>query len=358
MIVYKVIGLMSGTSLDGLDLAYCHIWEKEDSWNFELKETSSISYELKMKSQLKEAIHLPADELLILNNNYGTWIGQKTKEFLNRYNLEVDFISSHGHTVHHQPENGFTYQIGSGQHIANEIGYKVICDFRTKDVALGGQGAPLVPIGDSLLFNNYDFCLNLGGISNISFEYKNQRVAYDIGLANMILNYCTQKNGIQFDKGGDLASKGSINNKLLEELNSLEYYDLPFPKSTGYEWFVKEVIPIIEKYKDTLENLLHTAIHHICAKISLEVHKYKSKKTSSIIITGGGALNTFFMDVLKEKLGSSVKIERLDKKLIEFKEALVFALMGVLRIENKTNVLSSVTGAIRDSSSGVVFLPD
>lgn len=357
MIVYKVIGLMSGTSLDGLDLAYCHIWENDDNWNFELKETKSISYELKMKAQLKSAIHLPSNQLLILNNEFGKWLGQKTKEFITEYNLEVDFISSHGHTVHHQPENGLTYQIGSGQHIANKIGYKVICDFRTNDIALGGQGAPLVPIGDSLLFKEYDFCLNLGGISNISFEYKNQRVAYDIGLANMILNYSTQKTGIQYDKGGAIAAKGSINRNLLEELNTLAYYDLPFPKSTGYEWFVKEVVPIIEKYQDSLEDLLHTAIHHICEKTALEVHKYKSKKVSSILITGGGALNTFLMEVLEQKLGSTVRIEKCNNKLIEFKEALVFAFMGVLRVENQINVLSSVTGASKNSSSGVVFIP-
>lgn len=358
MKVYKVVGLMSGTSLDGLDLAYCHIWKNDDSWNFELKETKSISYEPKVKSKLKKAIHFTADQLLIFNNEYGKWLGQKTKEFINENNLEVDFISSHGHTIHHQPENGLTYQIGSGQHLANIIGHKVICDFRTNDLALGGQGAPLVPIGDSLLFNKYDFCLNLGGISNISFDFNHQRVAYDIGLANMILNYCTQKTGIQYDKGGDIASKGTLNERYLVELNALVYYKLPFPKSTGYEWFVKEVIPIIEKFKAPLEDLLHTAIHHICEKIAFEVHKYKSKKESTILITGGGALNTFLMAVLEEKLGSTVKIVKSDIQLIEFKEALVFALMGVLRIENKTNVLSSVTGAKRDSSSGVVYIPN
>nr|WHW29861.1 anhydro-N-acetylmuramic acid kinase [uncultured bacterium] len=354
--VYRVIGLMSGTSLDGLDLAYCHIWENDNSWNFELKETKSIFYEPQMKTQLKDAIHLGADELLIFNNEYGKWLGQKTREFINEYNLEVDFISSHGHTIHHQPENGLTYQIGSGQHMANTIGHNVICDFRTNDLALGGQGAPLVPIGDCLLFKKYDFCLNLGGISNISFDYNYNRVAYDIGLANMILNYSTQKMGIQYDKGGAIASKGKINEKLLAELNALAYYDLPFPKSTGYEWFAKEVIPIIEKFQDPLEDILNTAIHHICEKIAFEVHKYKSKKESSILITGGGALNTFLMEVLEEKLGPTLRIEKSDYKLIEFKEALVFAFMGVLRFENKTNVLSSVTGAKRDSSSGVVFL--
>jgi len=357
MKVYKVVGLMSGTSIDGLDIAYCHFWKESLNWKFDLLNTQSIAYTKELKHTLKNAINLKADDLLILNNSYGKWLGLQTREFIEKYNLQVDFISSHGHTVHHQPDNGLTYQIGSGQHLANKTRLQVVCDFRTKDVALGGQGAPLVPIGDSLLFNEYDFCLNLGGISNISFDYKNQRVAYDIGLANMVLNYSTQKTGIQYDKGGVLASKGTINRKLLKELNALAYYDLPFPKSTGYEWFVKEVIPIIEKHQDSLEDLLHTAIHHICEKIALETHKYKSKKTSSILITGGGALNTFLMEVLKDKLGPSVKIKKHDKKLIEFKEALVFAFIGVLRIKKQINVFSSVTGATKDSSSGVVFLP-
>jgi len=358
MMVYKVIGLMSGTSLDGLDLAYCHIWERDDSWNFELKETKSISYDSKMKAQLKDAIHLPADQLLILNNEYGKWLGQKAKEFINEYNLEVDFISSHGHTTHHKPDNGLTFQIGGGQHIANASVRKVICDFRTNDVALGGQGAPLVPIGDQLFFREYDFCLNLGGISNISFESKGKRIAYDIGLANMILNYITGRIKLSFDDRGKLARKGTINQQMFDELNALEYYKLPFPKSTGYEWFLEKVVPIVELTKDSIENLLHTSVHHLCEQISIQVKEHIHKKENIIFVTGGGALNDFLMETLQNKLKHNANIVQSNKELIEYKEALVFGLMGVLRMENKTNVLSSVTGAKNDSSSGVVFLPN
>jgi anhydro-N-acetylmuramic acid kinase len=358
MKVYKVVGLMSGTSLDGLDLAYCHIWEKDDSWNFRLKETKSISYDPKIKAQLKEAIHLPADQLLILNNRYGKWLGQKTKEFINEFNLEVDFISSHGHTTHHQPDNGLTFQIGSGQHIANTSVHKVVCDFRTNDVALGGQGAPLVPIGDQLFFREYDFCLNLGGISNISFESKGKRIAYDIGLANMILNYITGKIKLSFDDRGQLARKGTLNQQMYDALNALKYYKLPFPKSTGYEWFLEKVVPIVELTKDSIENLLHTSVHHICEQISIQVEKHVHKEENIIFVTGGGALNDFLMETLKKKLKDSANIVQSNNELIEYKEALVFGLMGVLRMENKTNVLSSVTGAKSDSSSGVIFLPN
>ncbi len=290
---HRVIGLMSGTSLDGLDIVYCHIWKKQQQWQFEIVKSHSISYSEKLKTTLKNAINLQAAELLMLHNWYGTWLGKQTKEFIQKFKLDVDVISSHGHTVHHLPLSGLTYQIGSGQHIANEVQHLVICDFRTNDVALGGQGAPLVPIGDLLLFDKYDFCLNLGGISNISFQHKNQRIAFDIGLANMILNYYTQKEGIPYDDGGKIAKEGKLIKSLLEALNELEYYELPFPKSTGYEWFQKEVIPIIEKHPDTLENLLHTAVHHICEKIAEVIHKYATKKNSSLLVTGGGALNSF-----------------------------------------------------------------
>jgi len=331
MKTFKVIGLMSGTSLDGLDLCYCHIIRNNDQWSFKIIDTKSISYSEDMQSELKDAIYLDADALLKFH--------------------------SHGHTTHHQPENGLTYQIGSGQHLANESGCKVICDFRTNDVALGGQGAPLVPIGDQLFFSSYDFCLNLGGISNISLEQKGQRIAYDIGLANMILNYITRKIDLDYDQGGAMARSGNINQNMLDQLNSLEYYLLPHPKSIGYEWFVEEVAPIVDNTNDTTENLLHTSVHHICEKVAQQIKLNSSKDKNSLLVTGGGALNHFLIEVLQEKTGKETSVEIPDKELIEFKEATIFALMGALRIEREINVLKSVTGAKRDSSSGVIYLP-
>lgn len=357
MKTFKIVGLMSGTSLDGLDLCYCHITKNVDQWSFEIMETKSISYSDDMQSELKDSIYLKADELLRFHNTYGNWLGQQTKQFISEKNLDVDFIASHGHTTHHQPENGLTFQIGSGQHLANESGCKVICDFRTNDVALGGQGAPLVPIGDQLFFGEYDFCLNLGGISNISLEQKGKRIAYDIGLANMILNYITRKIDLDYDKGGELARSGSINNNMLDRLNGLKYYLLPHPKSIGFEWFVEEVVPIVDITEDAIENLLHTSIHHICEKVAQQVKLNNPKTESSLFVTGGGALNHFLIEVLQEKLGENTKAVVPEKELIKFKEAAVFALMGALRVEQEINVLKSVTGAKRDSSSGVVFLP-
>ncbi|APQ18465.1 anhydro-N-acetylmuramic acid kinase [Maribacter hydrothermalis] len=358
MKTYKIIGLMSGTSLDGLDLAYCHIWENKGTWHFDIKETKSVKYSLEMLNTLKNAISLSAEKLIELHNTYGTWLGEQTSIFINENNLEVDYIASHGHTTHHRPEMGLTFQVGSAQHLANSTGIKVIADFRTNDLALGGQGAPLVPIGDRMFFNEFEFCLNLGGISNISFEVKDKRIAYDIGLANMILNYITRKVDLEYDEDGKLARSGSINIEMLGQLNSLKYYLLPHPKSIGYEWFLEEVVPIVEGTEDTIENLLHTSIHHICDKVAQQIQLNYIHKNQRLLITGGGALNSFLIETLQQKLGTTTKVVVPDKIIIEFKEALVFALMGVLRVEQLTNVLSSVTGAKKDSSSGVLFIPN
>jgi anhydro-N-acetylmuramic acid kinase len=357
MKVYKIIGLMSGTSLDGLDLAYCHLWQTKGAWKFKILESDSLPYTSEMQNDLKDAIYLPADELLRFHGSYGTWLGQRVKSFIIDNRLEVDYVASHGHTTHHRPDKRFTFQMGSGQHLANVSGKKVVCDFRTNDVALGGQGAPLVPIGDKLLFGNYDFCLNLGGISNVSFEKNGKRIAYDIGLANMILNYISRKNGLEYDQGGMIARAGKINTGLLQGLNALKYYTLPYPKSIGYEWFVQEVVPLVEATADTLENLLCTAVHHICDQIAIQIRSHAMASPSTVLITGGGALNEFLIHLLKEKLGPRVQVVIPEKQLIDYKEALIFALMAVLRVKGQTNVLCTVTGAIRDSSSGVIYLP-
>lgn len=356
MKTHKILGLMSGTSLDGLDLAYCHFTEGKGVWTFDIVNTKSIPYATKQQTELKDAIHLSVEDLFQLHNSYGTWLGEQVLSFIEKNQVAVDYVASHGHTTHHRPELGFTVQIGSGQHLANAAKQHVICDFRTNDIALGGQGAPLVPIGDQLLFKEYDFCLNLGGISNISFDVKGKRIAYDIGLANMILNYITRKINLAYDKGGVLARSGNINPEMLRKLNGLNYYLLPHPKSIGYEWFLEQVVPIVDSTEATTEDLLHTSIHHICEKITQQIHQNTITSGQKVLVTGGGALNTFLVDTLTDKIGSEIRIVVPEKKLINFKEAMVFAFMGALRAEKKVNVFSSVTGATRNSSSGVLYL--
>lgn len=353
---YHVIGLMSGTSLDGLDIAFCSFENKNGEWLFELQASKSVAYEASLRNQLKESISASALDLLELNNFYGHWLGQQVLEFVEENKVEADFIASHGHTVLHQPEKGVTYQIGSGQHLANACGIKTICDFRSKDVSVGGQGAPLVPIGDKYLFPEYEVCLNLGGISNISFELNGKRLAYDIGLANMVLNYLSNQKGLAYDKNGFMAKSGKRILPLLDLLNSLPYYQKAFPKSTGYEWFRDEVVPIIDANNESAENKLCTAVHHIAQQIAQDVVKIIGNG-GKMLVTGGGALNPFLMETLESYLDERIEIVVPDISIIEFKEAIVFAFMGVLRERNEINCLSTVTGAKTDTSGGVVYHP-
>lgn len=354
---YKVLGLMSGTSLDGLDMALCHFWQEDGKWSFEIRKTKTVEYPEWLHTFLKDAINLSSQAHQTLHEAFGTWSGEEANQFILEKKLEVDFISSHGHTSHHKPHLGITFQLGDGQRLANATGKKVICDFRSKDVDLGGQGAPLVPIGDELLLSEYNFCLNLGGISNISFRKNGERKAYDIGLANMPLNYVVQKIGLSYDEDGQLARSGTLNKQLLKSLNALAYYDLPYPKSTGYEWFQEKVRPLLDKYSGSDKDLLHTLVIHNSQKIKEAIQKEKPSKNSKMLVTGGGVLNSFFIQVLKEEVDGLVDLVLPPTKFVEYKEALVFAFMGVLRELNEINVLKSVTGASEDSCSGEVFKP-
>ncbi len=354
---YHVLGLMSGTSLDGLDLAYCHIWHTGKRWDYELRQCTTIAYDQKLRDQLKKAISLSQESHSALHLAYGKWLGLAAKKFIEKHKLQVDFIASHGHTSHHKPHEGFTFQLGDGQQLSNLSGHKVVCDFRTLDVALGGQGAPLVPVGDELLLPEYAFCLNLGGISNVSFKKEGIRYAYDIGMANMPLNYMSEKLGKKYDKDGRMAAAGTLHQSLLSQLDNLPYYTLPYPKSTGYEWFASDVIPLLEGCTASPEDILHTLVHHNCGQIAKAIKAQNPSTGSWLLVTGGGALNAFFMRVLQEKIGTACNVKIPPKKFIAFKEALVFAFMGVLRVLEKTNVYRSVTGATKDSCSGLVFHP-
>ncbi len=357
MKTYKVIGLMSGTSLDGLDLAYCYFSDNDNQWEYKILKTREIGYSPSWYDRLKNAIHLPAVDLLQLHSEYGVWLGEQTKQFIKNEKLTPELIASHGHTSHHRPELGFTFQLGSGQHLANTTGIPTISDFRSQDIALGGQGAPLVPIGDCMLFKEYDYCLNLGGISNVSYDNNGKRVAFDIGLANMPLNYLSQKMGKPYDQNGIIAKSGTVNQDLLNDLNALAYYDLPSPKSTSYEWFLQEIVPLLETNQSTIADQMCTMVMHNAQQIARTLHSVKTG-TASVLVTGGGAFNPYFMQLLQNALGKDFTLVVPSPTLIGYKEALVFALMGVLRLTNQTNVLCSVTGSQSDSSCGVAYFPN
>lgn len=354
--LYHVIGLMSGTSLDGLDIAYCKFEKNDNNWSFELLNKKNVYYKPELRDTLKNAIHLSASELLIFNNEYGSWLGEQVKLFTEENQICVDFVSSHGHTVFHQPERGMTYQIGSGQYLSNTCKIPVVCDFRTNDVALGGQGAPLVPVGDTLLFSEYDYCLNLGGIGNISFESDNSRIAFDIVPVNMLLSHITKKIDLEYDRDGRLAKSGSLDLSLLESLNQLDFYTAPIPKSLGVEWFNAKMVPIIDASNHiTIEDLLHTSIHHIAKQIASVINDVK-KPGQKLLVTGGGAKNKFLIETLRDMLNQT-EVVIPEEDIIDFKEAIIFAFMGVLKDRKEINCLSSVTGAKRDSSSGVFYDP-
>jgi anhydro-N-acetylmuramic acid kinase len=348
---WKIIGLMSGTSLDGLDIACCNFWRDDEQWKFDIEKAQTVPYSASWRGRLEEAKNLNGLDLSILHVEFGEWMAQQVNVFSDSLAVKADFISSHGHTVFHQPERGLTLQIGSANHLSAQSGLPVIADFRALDVAKGGQGAPLVPIGDQLLFTEFDFCLNLGGIANVSADIDGTRIAFDLGLCNMGLNYVCAWLGLSYDEQGSLAKSGELIESLFFNLNELPFYSLDFPKSLGAEWFESEIVPLIENYRHSPANVLHTLVQHSAYQIAQGLKRLKKQK-GRILVTGGGTHNLFLISTLQFYLGEKFNLEIPSVEIIDFKEALVFAFLGLLRVENQVNTLASVTGALSDSSSG------
>ena len=347
MKTYFAIGLMSGTSLDGLDICYAK-FQNITNWEFEILKTETIPYSIEWKNRLQNAILLSAEDLLALDKEYGFYLGEKTQEFISKNNItDLDFIASHGHTVFHQPQRKFTLQIGDGRAIKLTTKKPVIYDFRSQDVLMGGNGAPLVPIGDELLFSQYDACLNLGGFSNISLQKNHQRIAFDISPVNVVLNYFAEKLGKNYDENGDFARNGAINFKILEELNTLTFYQKPAPKSLGVEFVNSEIFPLL---KDEIpENIIATFTEHIAEQIA---KVFNDNQLKTVLVTGGGTFNTYLLEKIREKSQTELIVP--DENIINFKEALIFAFMGVLRLRNEVNVLCSATGSSENHCSGIL----
>ena len=342
---------MSGTSLDGLDIALCEFKNEKGKWSYTITKAETLEYSAERRTELNSLLYATAEQLACADMDFGYYIGKVAKAFLKENNLEADFISSHGHTIFHQPAKGFTYQIGSGAAITAASSLPVVSDFRSVDVGLGGQGAPLVPIGDQLLFNEFDFCLNLGGIANISFNKGGKRIAFDCCPVNIVLNELAKEKGLEYDKDGLLARKGTVNKELLDQLNALDYYKQPFPKSLGKEWIDKEVFPIINSFPtSTTEDKLAT----VCTHIAQQLGSITSGKKGKLLATGGGAFNSFLIEKIKEA-SPTVTVVVPEKNIVAFKEALVFAFLGILRVRNEVNCLSSVTGALSDSIGGALY---
>ena len=336
---------MSGTSLDGLDLCLAAFRQNENgAWRYEILAAQTSSYPDSWLQKLQRAHTLNAFDFVALHREYGKFLGEQSAHFLQSKKLHADYIASHGHTVFHQPQRGVTFQIGCGNALAAAAKISTIFDFRSLDVARGGQGAPLVPVGDRLLFSEYDSCLNLGGFANISFEQNGKRVAFDVCPCNIALNALSQTAGAAYDKDGLLAAQGSVNNELLSELNALDFYALQGAKSLGREW----VEEIFFKKVAARSISLHDKLRTVCEHIAVQVGQCAQGRT--MLATGGGALNKFLMQRIADL--SPCKLVIPDMQTVNFKEALVFAFLGALYIADQPNTLASSTGAPRNSIGG------
>ena len=342
---------MSGTSLDGVDIAYCLLRFIDGNWSFSIEATQTVKYTAAWKKRLQQAHLAQAEALLELHHAYGKYLGLLIDAFIMKNKIRgIQYIASHGHTIFHQPEKGYTFQLGDGNAIHAACGIPVIYDFRSLDVTLGGQGAPLVPIGDKLLFGEYDACLNLGGIANLSLAVNHHRKAFDICFVNMGLNYLAEEKNLTFDKNGKLAADGEINTTMLKALTK-GYEKLGKGRpSLSREIFEKHFLKILDK-KIPVEDKLCTFVE----SIAIEIAKgFPAEKKLSVLCTGGGSFNSFLMYRLIEHFGNDVVLILPDAETVNFKEALIFALLGILRVRGEVNCLKSVTGARQDNCGGVL----
>jgi len=381
--VYRAIGLMSGSSLDGLDIAFVEFHENAGKWSFQLIKADCIEYNNEWIEKLKKSTSLSAKDYQLLHVEYGHFLGQQLNHFIEKNNLhfQVALIASHGHTTFHLPAKKMTAQLGDGAAIAAETKLPVVTDLRSLDLAFGGQGAPIVPIGEKLLWNEYDFFLNIGGIANISMNSESDSgygyIAFDICPANKVLNMLAQQTGKEFDEEGKLAALGSVIPDLLEKLNALDYYKLEYPKSLANEFGTEVIYPLIldsvpfpimiGSTGSRIQDAMRTYIEHIAMQIENAIVLLNNNKSKTqnlpvgrqgqkLLVTGGGAFNTFLMERLSYRLKeTAIEIIVPELQLVKFKEAIVMALIGVLRWRQEYNVLSSVTGAERNSIGGALW---
>ncbi|MBD79319.1 MAG: anhydro-N-acetylmuramic acid kinase [Crocinitomicaceae bacterium] len=347
---YTLLGIMSGTSLDGLDMSLCQFDYTNSIWTYKILKSKTIEYEPSFKEKLKRLESCSGNDLWNGHIELGQHFGRLAADFIGSYPIKPQAIASHGHTLFHKPNLGYTFQAGHGQEIANATQFNTICDFRQKDISLGGQGAPLVPIGDLLLFTEYEACLNLGGFANISLKNNSGIVAFDICPVNYVLNSLTQKLGLEYDESGNLARSGTIDQELLAILDTLPYYQKPLPKSLGREWVEQNIFPALNSWSGSLEDKLRTFTEHIANQIVVNL-----PNKGKTLVSGGGSFNSYLIQLISDKTTNSIELA--NEELINFKEAMIFAFLGALYLSGQNNCLSSVTGATKDSIGGILFTP-
>jgi anhydro-N-acetylmuramic acid kinase len=358
--IYKVIGIMSGSSLDGLDITFSTINTVGANWEYQVEYAETVPYTEEWISKLKNAQNLKVDDFLILHTTYGRYIGNIINQFINKNDLfhKVHFIATHGHTAYHNPEKNVSFQLGDGASIAAQTGITTISDLRNVDIAYQGQGAPIVPIADQLLFKDYKYCLNIGGIANISIKDNNNIYAFDICAANQILNHFANQANLPYDNKGELAAQGVCDDDILLQLRAIPFFSQKGPKSLNNQFSITHIIPALAHLPT--ENALHTACQHIATEIFYAIKQYLSSNNNStekLLITGGGAHNTFLVTCIQNLLAPlNIEVIIPDEKTINFKESLAMSMIGVLRWREEINVLKSVTGASQDSIGGCIWL--
>ena len=356
---YNVIGLMSGSSLDGLDIVFASILESSGKWSYSIECAACLEYSEEWNKKLRSATTLSAREYQLLHTAYGKYTGEKVNEFIEMNALQhrVNLIGSHGHTTFHEPEQGMTHQLGEGATISATTKLPVVSDLRNLDVAFGGQGAPIVPMGEKLLFPDYQFFLNIGGIANISAMQDDKFIAYDVCAANRVLNMLAAIHYKTFDEGGKMAASGEIHQGLLKELNDLEYYNQPYPKSLANHFGTDVVFPLIQTFLLSAEDALSTYSEHIAIQIKNALSPFRKEEGGKLMITGGGAFNTYLIERISAHLKSlQMKVYIPEDETVAYKEALIMGLLGILRWREQNTVLASVTGATRNSVGGALWL--
>lgn len=366
MTSYIGIGCMSGSSMDGLDICCVEFTGdvNSDLWGFRIMMGETIPYDKDWQDRLNSAANVSGLDLIKLHLDYGHFVGNQVAQFISNNNIEnVQFVSSHGHTIFHQPENGITFQLGSGEATSSYLHVPFITDFRSKDVSLGGEGAPLVPCGERFLFRHNDICVNLGGIANVGIKGRNDNIGFDICPCNIVLNALAARENkrFQYDKDGDLARSGKVIGSILTELDNLQFYKDPPPKSLWKDYIQSEVFPIIDKNNHPTVDLLRTMTEHIAGRVAdacieaKETGEIQSDTEPRVLITGGGALNKFLLELITEKLtDAGFVFEAADENTINFKEALVCAFLGLRCLLGQENVFCEITGSRADSVSGSI----
>jgi anhydro-N-acetylmuramic acid kinase len=348
-----ILGAMSGSSLDGLDLAICSF---TDQSIFTIHNSTTIELPLDLRTKLKNFSTLNAFQIADLDAYFALFSAHSIRDFTNNWIGGISLVVSHGHTLYHNPANAVSWQIGNGGIIAAVTGIDTLCDLRVQDVALGGQGAPLAALVDLNLFKDYTGLLNLGGIANITINQSNTVYSWDISPCNQVFNHLAQKEGKEFDKGGSIARSGKILMELIHKWQENTYFSQMPPKSMDNTWVKENYIKEIDKIDQPVKILMASFAEFVAIQLSKDL-KSLDLNPGKILVTGGGAFNAHFISRLKVHLSPlNWVVEVAEESLINYKEAMLMAYMGHRYINKKTNTISTATGAEKDLISGALYL--